>query len=92
MADITYVTIPGLTAAQDSQVTDSGLLEMAVVDANGTDGYSSKKVTREQLLSDLKDDIATSASISSGGLITFKNSDNTAVFTLQLPLYNGGVS
>ena len=57
MADITYVTIPGLTAAQDSQVTDSALLEMAVVDANGTDGYSSKKVTREQLLSDLKDDL-----------------------------------
>ena len=43
-------------------------------------------------LEGLKDDIATSASISSGGLITFKNSDNTAVFTLQLPLYNGGVS
>ena len=92
MADITYVTIPDLTAAQDSQVTDSALLEMAVVDANGTNGYSSKKVTKEQLLSDLNDNIAQSASIDSGGLITFKNSDNTAVFTLQLPLYSGGVS
>ena len=57
MADITYVTIPELTAAQDSQVTDSALIEMAVVDANGTNGYSSKKVTKEQLLSDLKDDL-----------------------------------
>jgi len=43
-------------------------------------------------LSDLNDNIAQSASIDSGGLITFKNSDNTAVFTLQLPLYSGGVS
>ena len=46
----------------------------------------------DQAIDGLKDDIATSASISSGGLITFKNSDNTAVFTLQLPVYNGGVS
>ena len=46
----------------------------------------------DQAIDGLKDDIAQSASIDSGGLITFKNSDNTAVFTLQLPLYNGGVS
>ena len=92
MADITYVTIPDLTAAQDSQVTDSALIEMAVVDANGTNGYSSKKVTREQLLSDLKDDLSTSASIDANGLITFKNADAQTTFTLQLPVYDGGVS
>ena len=57
MADITYVTIPELTAAQDSQVTDSALIEVAVVDANGTNGYSSKKVTKEQLLASVKDDL-----------------------------------
>lgn len=91
MADITYVTIPDLTAAQDSEVTDSALIEMAVVDANGTDGYSSKKVTREQLLSDLNSDLSTSASIDGTGLITFKNDDNQTTFTLQLPVYNGGV-
>lgn len=91
MADITYVKIPDLTAAQDSEVTDSALIEMAVVDANGTDGYSSRKVTKEQLLSDLNSDLSTSASIDSGGLISFKNEDNTTVFTLQLPIYNGGV-
>ena len=91
MADITYVTIPELTAAQDSQVTDSALIEMAVVDANGTNGYSSKKVTKEQLLSGLKADLAQSASIDGTGLISFKNEDNTTVFTLQLPIYNGGV-
>ena len=91
MADITYVTIPELTAAQDSQVTDSALIEMAVVDANGNNGYSSKKVTKEQLLASVKDDLAQSASIDSSGLISFKNEDNTTVFTLQLPIYNGGV-
>lgn len=38
------------------------------------------------------EDVAASASIDSSGLITFKNSSNTSVFTLQLPLYSGGVS
>ena len=42
-------------------------------------------------LSGLKADLAQSASIDSGGLISFKNDDNTTVFTLQLPIYNGGV-
>ena len=35
--------------------------------------------------------IPSSASISAAGLITFKNSANTSLFTLQLPLYSGGV-
>lgn len=34
----------------------------------------------------------TSASIDSSGLISFKNSSNNSLFTLQLPIYNGGVS
>ena len=42
-------------------------------------------------LSGLKDDLAQSASIDSSGLISFKNSDSQTVFTLQLPIYNGGV-
>ena len=36
--------------------------------------------------------VATQASINSTGLITYKNSSGTSLFTLQLPLYNGGVS
>ena len=36
--------------------------------------------------------VATQASINSSGLITYKNSSGTSLFTLQLPLYNGGVS
>lgn len=36
--------------------------------------------------------VAASATISSSGLITFTNSSSTSLFTLQLPIYNGGVS
>lgn len=36
--------------------------------------------------------VATQASVSSAGVMTFKNSSNTQLFTVQLPLYNGGVS
>ena len=36
--------------------------------------------------------IPASASIDSSGLIEFDNSGGTALFTLQLPIYNGGVS
>lgn len=57
MAEITYVTIPELTAATNSQVTDSALLEMAVVDGSAASGYASRKVTKGQLLSDLKSDL-----------------------------------
>lgn len=42
-------------------------------------------------ISDLKSDLSTSASIDGTGLITFKNDDNQTTFTLQLPVYNGGV-
>lgn len=37
-------------------------------------------------------DVPASASIDSAGLISFKNSSSAQLFTLQLPLYNGGVS
>ena len=36
--------------------------------------------------------VVTQASINSSGLITYKNSSGTSLFTLQLPLYDGGVS
>lgn len=65
-------------------VLDAGDLEY---DDEGT--YSSDTVGKA--LTDLKGDLAQSASIDSGGLISFKNDDNTTVFTLQLPIYNGGV-
>lgn len=58
MPEPTYVTIPDLTAAQDAQVNDNMLIEAAVVDQNEQSGYSSRKVTRGQLLSELKEDIS----------------------------------
>lgn len=42
-------------------------------------------------LSNMKSNTLTSASIDANGLISFKNG-NTTVFTLQLPIYNGGVN
>ncbi len=39
-----------------------------------------------------RSDTPTSASISGTGLITFKNSSGATLFTIQLPLYTGGVS
>lgn len=36
--------------------------------------------------------VPTQATISSTGLITFKNSEGTSLFTVQLPLYDGSVS
>lgn len=87
-----YKTIPDLDAASDAQVTGTTLVEVAAASGGS---YVSKKATMAQLkayaTSELKDDLVQSASISNTGLITFKNEDNTAVFTLQLPIYNGGV-
>lgn len=40
----------------------------------------------------LRSDVPSQASIGSTGLISFKNSSGTQLFTLQLPLYNGGVT
>ena len=45
----------------------------------------------DEEITGLKDDLSTSASIDGTGLITFKNDDNQTTFTLQLPVYNGGV-
>lgn len=45
----------------------------------------------DEEITGIKDDLAQSASIDSSGLISFKNSDSQTVFTLQLPIYNGGV-
>ena len=68
MPEPTYVTIPDLTAAQDAQVNDNMLIEAAVVDQNEQSGYSSRKVTRGQLLSELKEDLTDIEEQISGGM------------------------
>ena len=54
MPDPTYVTIPDLTAATDGSINDNLLLEAAIPD-NGS--YVSRKVTKGQLVADLKEDL-----------------------------------
>ena len=54
MPDPTYVTIPDLTAATDGSINDDLLLEAAIPDGGS---YVSRKVTKGQLVSDLKEDI-----------------------------------
>ena len=54
MPDPTYVTIPDLTAATDGSINDNLLLEAAIPDGGG---YVSRKVTKGQLVADLKEDI-----------------------------------
>ena len=55
MPDPTYVTIPDLTAATDGSINDNLLLEAAIPDGGG---YVSRKVTKGQLVADLKSEIS----------------------------------
>ena len=51
--------------------------------------YNFKDATaRESIASE----VPTQAAISNTGLITYKNANGTALFTLQLPLYTGSVT
>ena len=58
----------------------------------GTQNETSLTAAQLNQLLALSASIPTQASIDANGLITFKNSSNAALFTLQLPIYNGGVS
>ena len=39
-----------------------------------------------------RENTVASATIDNNGLITFKNSNGSTLFTVQLPIYNGAVS
>lgn len=54
MPDPTYVTIPDLTAATDGSINDNLLLEAAIPDGGS---YVSRKVSKGQLVADLKSDL-----------------------------------
>lgn len=72
---------------KNSATSYGGLLRTANVTADRT--YTLPDATGTIALTS---DIPTQASINSSGLITYKNSSGTSLFTLQLPLYSGGVS
>lgn len=59
--------------------------------ANGDIITATKLNNMETGISNNDTAIATSASISSG-TISFKNGSGTTLFTVALPVYNGGVS
>ena len=61
MPDPTYVTIPDLTAATDGSINDNLLLEAAVPDGGS---YVSRKVTKGQLVADLKSELENISGIS----------------------------
>lgn len=69
--------------------TGTVVLDAGDLEYDDEETYTSGTVGKE--ISNLKGGLTRSASIDSGGLISFKNDDNTTVFTLQLPIYNGGV-
>ena len=78
MTDITYVTIPEMTAATAENLSDNMLFETSVPDQNASSGYSSKKVTRGQILSALKEDLNNKANViissASGSIAHFEDS------------------
>ncbi len=95
-SDVPAVNLPrsgGGTAqfiAPDLGITGASagdLIKISSVDANGAPTAWAKAVKG----TDYEAAVA-STSVSSTGLCSFKDSGGTTLFTLQLPLYNGGVS
>ena len=72
----TYVTIPQMTAATDGQVNDNILLEVAIPDGGS---YVSRKVTKGQLVADLKSDLT--------AVETSETATKAAVKTINETLY-----
>lgn len=69
---------------KQSKITTSGILK-----GNGSGTISAATAGTDYAA---PSSVVTQASIDANGLITYKNSSGTSLFTLQLPLYNGGVS
>lgn len=69
---------------KQAKITASGLLK-----GNGSGTISAATAGTDYVIPSA---VVTQASIDANGLITYKNSSGTSLFTLQLPLYTGGVS
>lgn len=80
-------TVIGKCNIEDNQDT------YAFIIGNGTaDDARSNAMTVDWNGNISANNIVTSTSVNNTGLISFLNSNSTAVYTVQLPLYNGGVS
>jgi hypothetical protein len=89
LSELTTTDKDNLVDAINEVAQGGGITVDSAMSSSSTNPVQNKVI--KDALDDLKADIAQSASIDSGGLISFKNDDNTTVFTLQLPIYNGGV-
>lgn len=103
-SDITALGIPGQDTTYSAATTSADGL-MSSTDKTKLDGITAGSIasgntgyaTGGDVYTELSEKAATtsvpaSASVGSTGLVTFKNSSGTDLFTVQLPLYNGGVS
>ena len=89
LSDLNTTVKTDLVSAINEVAQGGGITVDSAMSSSSTNPVQNKAIY--SALSGLKADLSTSASIDSGGLISFKNDDNTTVFTLQLPIYNGGV-
>ena len=89
LSELTTTANDNLVDAINEIAQGGGITVDSAMSSSSTNPVQNKVINTA--IEGLKDDLSTSASIDSGGLISFKNDDNTTVFTLQLPIYNGGV-
>ena len=68
---------------KQAKITASGLLK-----GDGNGGISAATAGSDYAS---PSSVPSQASVGTTGLISFKNSSGTQIFTIQLPLYNGGV-
>lgn len=79
---LVLLLIVGVTIDSNNNIVTSGKITIGITPTNTMD------VTTKQYVDNL---IPTSASVSSG-VISFANFTGTVLFTVPLPIYNGGVT
>lgn len=91
-ADIT-ITMPSssgtLALTSDLNSKQATITASGILKGNGSGTISAATAGTDYAA---PNSVVTQASVDSNGLVSFKNSSGTAQFTLQLPLYGGGVS
>lgn len=89
LSELTTTENDNLVDAINEIAQGGGITVDSAMSSSSTNPVQNKVINTA--IEGLKDDLSTSASIDSSGIISFKNEDDTTVFTLQLPIYNGGV-
>ena len=89
LSELTTTANDNLVDAINEVAQGGGITVDSAMSSSSTNPVQNKVI--DAAIDGLKADLAQSASIDGTGLISFKNEDNKTVFTLQLPIYNGGV-